>query len=97
MPAKQWLLQNKYEDVATLIDEVTDEWKAKGKHTRRNWWEILAGDVKGNPRLVAGREFPVLRAAQLRQGVPATPNAICRDPDEEAPSVRVTGHRQKSR
>ncbi len=62
MLAKQWLLENKYEDVAGLIDEVMDEWKAKGKHTRRNWWEILAGTAKGNPRVVAGRKFPVLRA-----------------------------------
>jgi DNA adenine methylase len=96
MRAKQWLLQNEYEDVAALIDEVMDEWKAEGKHTRRNWWEILAGDLKGNPRVVAGREFPVLRAAQVRQGVPVTPNAISRDPDAETLSVRVTGRRQKS-
>ena len=90
MRAKQWLLRNKYEDVAALIDEVMDEWKAKGKNTRRNWWEILAGDAKGNPRVVAGRIFPVLRAAQLRQGMPVTPGAICRDPKEVAPSARAT-------
>lgn len=91
MLAKQWLLENQYADVATLIDEVMEEWQAQGKRTRRNWWEILAGDVKGNPRVVAGRTFPVLRTAQLRQGVPVTPDAICRDPKEEIPAVRATG------
>ncbi len=88
--AKQWLMKNKYEDVAALIDEVMDEWRAEGKNTRRNWWEILAGDAKGNPRKVAGRVFPVLRAAQLRQGVPVTPGAICRDPKEKVPPAYGT-------
>ncbi len=91
MRAKQWLIENKYEDVAALIDEVMNEWSAQGKTTRRNWWEILAGDAKGNPRVVAGREFPVLQAAQLRQGIPVTESAICRNPKEEIPAVRMTG------
>jgi hypothetical protein len=90
MLAKNWLLRNQYKDIAELIDEVTAVWKAQGKRTRRNWWQILAGDAKGNPRIVAGRKFPVLRAAQLRQGVPVNPTALCRSPDEEIPPVRIT-------
>ena len=90
MLARQWLRQNGYEDVANLIDEVIDEWKSQDKNTRRNWWDVLAGDVKGKPRVVAGRKFPVLRAAQLRQGVNVTENALCINPMEEIPPVRLT-------
>lgn len=90
MLARQWLRENNYSDVAKQIDEVVDEWKSQGKQTRRNWWEILAGDTKGNPRIVSGRKFPILRAAQLRQGVGTTDNALCRNPNEEIPPVRVT-------
>ncbi len=90
MLARQWLRQNGYGDVASLIDEVIEEWKSQGKSTRRNWWGVLAGDINGNSRIVAGRKFPVLRAAQLRQGVDVTKNALCKNPMEEVPSVRVT-------
>jgi DNA adenine methylase len=82
---RRWLLENRYEDVAALIDQVTREWRAKGKQTRRNWWEVLAGAANGRPRTVAGRTFPVLKAAQRRQGVPVTANALCRNPGEELP------------
>ena len=88
--ARQWLRENQYTDVADRIDGVVSEWKSQGNHTRRNWWEILAGNAKGRPRVVAGREFIVLRAAQLRQGVPITKNAICRNPNEEIPSIQIT-------
>ena len=94
--AKQWLLENQYRDVAALIDEITQEWKVDGKQTRRNWWEILAGDAKGKSRVVAGRRFPVLRAAQLRMGVPVSPDAICRNPHEEVPVGPVTGRGRKA-
>jgi DNA adenine methylase len=90
MRVRQWLLANRYEDVAALIDEVTDEWKAQNKRTRRNWWEVLAGGINGKPRTVAGRAFPVLRAAQLRQGVSVTGNALRRGRAEEAPPVQLT-------
>lgn len=90
MLARQWLIENGYKDVAAMIDEVTEEWKAQGKQTRRNWWEILAGGTNGKPRIVANREFPVLRAAQRRQGLPVTKNAIARNRREKAPPVRVT-------
>lgn len=89
--ARQWLLENAYGDVAALIDEVTAAWKKQGRSTRRNWWSVLAGNRHGESRTIGGREFPVLLVAQLRQGGPVTRNAICRNPMEEVPQVRVTG------
>ncbi len=91
MLTKQWLAENNYQDVADLIDEVVDEWNKAGKQTRRNWWEVLAGTASGKPRTVAGRQFPVLRAAQERQGLPATPNAISRNQEESPPRIKVSG------
>ena len=88
---KQWLSENDYQDVAALIDEVETAWKSQGKRTRRNWWEILAGTKDGKPRVVAGRTFPVLRTAQLRQGLQETPNALCRNRKEPIPPVLVPG------
>lgn len=88
---RTWLRENGYADIADLADDVRAGWLKAGKRTRRNWWEILAGDGKGRPRKVAGREFPILMAAQVRQGMPVTPNAICRRTEEKPPPVRVTG------
>jgi hypothetical protein len=34
--ARRWLRENGYAEVAVMIDEVMDEWKASGKKTRRN-------------------------------------------------------------
>ena len=91
MFVKQWLSENDYQDVAALIDEVETAWKSQGKRTRRNWWEILAGTKDGKPRVVAGRTFPILRAAQLRQGLKETPNALCRNRKEPIPPLLVPG------
>jgi DNA adenine methylase (dam) len=82
-----WLLENGYEDVAQLIDEVLLDWQENGKATRRNWWEILAGDQDGNPRRINGREFPVLRAARIRQNLPVTKGCICRNKKETVPGL----------
>lgn len=73
--ARVWLRANGYPEVAALIEEITTEWARRGKRTRRNWWEVLAGGAHGRPRQVAGRPFPVLKEAQLRQGLPLTVNA----------------------
>lgn len=81
--AREWLLENGYQDIAVMIDELVDKWKAEGKQTRRNWWEVLAGDKNGNPRIIDGRSFPVLRSAQIRQGMPVSVGALCRNPEEE--------------
>lgn len=89
--ARSWLEANGYEDVAALIDEVTGKWKREGKATRRNWWDILAGGKNGEPLIVAGRVFPVLRVAQVRQRRPITKNAIRRGRREKPPPVRGTG------
>ena len=91
--ARQWLLAHGYDDIARLIDEVTAEWTAQGKRTRRNWWDVLAGGVDGEPSIVAGREFPVLRAAQLRQGRNITTNALSRSTSEQPPALSRSDRR----
>jgi DNA adenine methylase len=87
--ARQWLRKNGYDDIADMIDKAMDEWKTEGNRTRRNWWEVLAGDSNGKPRVVAGLEFPVLRAAQVRQGLPVSDDAVCRDRNEKPPAGRA--------
>lgn len=77
-----WLKQNGYEDILEMIDEAIKIWKLEGIKTRRNWWEILAGDHNGYPRKINGKVFPVLKAAQIRQGKHVTSNAICRNDNE---------------
>jgi hypothetical protein len=77
-PCRQWLRENGYHDIAELIDGFIEKWKAAGKQTRRNWWDILAGGKLGRPRSIEGYEFPVLKVVQLRQRLPVTANAISR-------------------
>lgn len=89
--ARTWLRNNNYNDIAELIEE----WHKKGKGTRRNWWDILAGGKKGKSRVICGRVFPVIKAAQIRQGVPITENAICRNPNETPPSIKQTNRWKK--
>ena len=74
--ARKWLRENGHDGIADSIDEIMNEWKRKQIKTRRNWWDILAGDANGNPRMVSGREFPILVAAQQRQRIPVTDSAI---------------------
>lgn len=93
--ARRWLRENGYEDIAEMIDAAMAEWTRAGKATRRNWWEILAGDKNGNPRIAGGKRFPVLAAAQERRGMPVTKDAIRRraerrEPPELRPQVRWT-------
>ena len=88
---RKWLNQNNYQDIAECIDSVMDGWLKKGTRTRRSWWDVLAGGKDGKPRTIEGVAFPVLRAAQLRKGVPVTTNAICRDKDETFPAIRYNG------
>src|SRR5688500_7042195 len=76
--ARAWLRANGYDDIANIIDGIMVRWLREGKATRRNWWEILAGDRQGRPRIVAGIEFPVLAAAQSRCGRAATANAMAK-------------------
>ncbi len=91
MESRKWLRANGYDDVADLIDEIMKEWRASGNGTRRNWWDVLAGRGNGQPCLTAGRQLPILRAAQIRQGRPVTANAICRNKDEGVPPLVTPG------
>ena len=88
---RKWLIQNNYDDIALLIDIVLERWKVKGTKTRRNWWDVLAGGNNGKPRTIDGVTFPVLKSAQVRKGLPVTDNAICRNKNEEAPQIYVSG------
>lgn len=90
MTCRDWLPENKYEDVAALIDEAIKRIEAKGKKSRRNWWDELAGRAGGRPLTREGITFPVLRVAQIRQGKPVTENAIWRSEDEQPPDVVST-------
>lgn len=95
MTARDWLGANGYEDVAALIDEVMAELESRGSKQRRNWWDVLAGGTNGKPITVSGREFPVLRVAQIRQGKPVTTQAITRNPNEVPPDVVITARWKK--
>lgn len=97
MTTRAWLLANGYHSVVELIDQVMATLKAKGSKERRNWWDVLSGGVDGAPTFVAGREFPVLRVAQIRQGKPVTDNAVYLSDDEVPPGVVRTGRWQPKR
>ncbi len=88
---REWLRSNSYDAIADMIDLVIDSWKAMGKRTRRNWWDILAGRRDGRSRMAGGVAFPVMRAARIRQQLPEVPNAICRNPEEQPPPVVPQG------
>lgn len=88
--ARNWLTQNNYSDVTSLIDDVMGLWVQKGTKTRRSWWDVLSGDKNGNPRVIEGIAFPVLRAAQIRMGLPVSSNAICRNEKENPPPKLVS-------
>lgn len=90
LTVRQWLRKNGYNDVADLINEIMAEWAKQGKRTRRNWWEVLAGDKNGKPRTIAGRTFPILKVAQIRQGFPVTENAISRISDVDPRPIRIS-------
>jgi hypothetical protein len=82
---KEWLAQNNYEDVLKTIHAVELGWKRKGTGTRRDWWDVLAGNQDGSPKIIEGKKFPVLCAARKRKGWLATDGCLCRNPNEEAP------------
>jgi len=94
---RNWLNANSYEDIAALMDQAEERMAARGSKQRRNWWEVLAGGVNGKPSVREGIEFPVLRAAQIHEGLEITPNAICRNPNEKPPSAWRTGRWPRQR
>lgn len=65
---RTWLGSHGHIQIVAMIDAVERRWAREGKKTHRNWWSVLAGKSDGSSRQVAGIRFPVLRAAQLRQG-----------------------------
>ncbi len=64
---RSWLRRRGHGTVVAKIDIAIRKWAREGKKTRRNWWDILAGDKNGNPRRVHGIAFPVIEAARRRQ------------------------------
>lgn len=66
--ARVWLRANGHADVADRIDAIMAARHKRGVKTRRNWWDVLAGDREGSPRKVEGVTFPVLAAARRRKG-----------------------------
>jgi hypothetical protein len=90
MVIRKWLKENNYTKELALVDTVEAELKASGSKQRRNWWDAFAGANEGTPIIVNGHEFPVLRAAQIRQGKPVTKNAICKSEDEVIPPVKAS-------
>ena len=86
---RDWLVRNDYNDVAELIDDVRAQWDRQNKKTRRNWWEVLAGDKNGKGRIIQGVVFPVLSAARIRQGMPPIKGSLCRNKDEVVPRLKV--------
>lgn len=97
MSTRSWLLENSYSDVIDLIDRIEQEWKKRGRATRRNWWDILAGGKDGKPRVVAGIAFPVLASAQLHEGRMVTRNALRRGPEEAPPDKDYRGRSAKKK
>jgi len=95
MTCREWLRDNGYEDVVATIDEAMAKMAARGSKQRRNWWDILSGGPNGKACVCEGIQFPVLRVAQVRQGIRVTPNAICRSEREKPPSVLATGRWHK--
>jgi hypothetical protein len=97
MTCREWLSQNAYEDVVSLIDEAMAKMASRGSKQRRNWWQTLAGGVNGKALTVEGILFPVLQAAQRHEKKLVTRDAICRNPDEKVPPVRKTGRWPRKR
>jgi DNA adenine methylase len=88
--ARTWLRRNGHERIVRLIDQLMEKWRLAGKKTRRNWWEILAGNQSGHSRIVDGEVFPVFAAAQRREGrtVAKAKQAKPAKQDQKAPKPR---------
>ncbi len=82
-----WLRQNGYRDIADKRERIIATWRENELKTRRNWWEILAGDHAGKPREVAGHRFPIIALIRDRQGLPPAPGALWK-PGEHPPPPR---------
>lgn len=98
-PLESWLAENGYDDVLAKMRKIVDGWKKRRLKTRRNWWEVLAGDAKGRPRAVAGEMFPIIAAIRKRQGLDPVPIALTHSKETPLPpaptekSARTRGAR----
>lgn len=94
MTCREWLAQHDhYHESCACIDEAIARIEAKGRKSRRNWWDTLAGGPGGRPSVREGITFPVLEVAQMRQGRPVTRNAVRRKPGELPPPDVVATRR----
>jgi DNA adenine methylase len=75
---RAWLRTHGHEDVVVKIDAALRKWAREGRKTRRNWWDVLAGDKQGNPRKVLGIAFPVLEGARRPQRERSSSGAAAR-------------------
>ena len=91
MSIRKWLRENSFQYIDDTIAEVEAEFKASGSKERRNWADVLCGGKDGSPFTIAGREFPVLAAAQESRGRPVTSNAIRGEEHQPFPAPRRTG------
>jgi hypothetical protein len=80
-----WLRQNGYSDIAERIDGIISNWRQNGLRTRRNWWDILAGDRSGKQREVAGEKFPIIASIRKRQGLPPARGALWKEGEHPPP------------
>lgn len=85
--ARDWLLASGYEDVVQTIEQIMLIWQQKGLGTRKDWWDKLAGTIKGAPCVVNGVQLPILSAARIRKGWPPVPDSLCRNRDQAIPPI----------
>ena len=88
---KEWLAQNGYGDILKRINAVERGWDQKRTGTRRNWWDVLAGNKDGSPKTIEGKKFPVLCSARKRKDWPMTQDCISHNPTEEGLPVIPQG------
>ncbi len=87
---KKWLHDNNFDEIIDDINLVEKKWKEKGKHTRRNWWEVLAGCNNGNAKTIEGIKFPVFNSVREREGKEPIENAYDRDVNLKTPDKWYT-------
>jgi hypothetical protein len=74
--ARVWLRDNGYIEIADQIDAIMEGWRERDVKTRRNWWDVLAGNREGRAYKIEGIAFPVLAAARRRKGWPSCASEI---------------------
>lgn len=84
---KEWLAEHNYPEVLRKIEKVERGWARKGTKTRRDWADVLAGNLDGSPKTIEGVEFPVLCAARRRKGWQPTDGCISKAPNEVMPPI----------